>query len=428
MRHYPDDGVLLTMGDYYGTLAAARCYGRANIPVTLAGTKRLTQTRWSRFVNQTVQAPDPSDTEEFEAWLLEFGKHHRGMFLYPTSDDMAWMLASRQEGLGEYYRMMQPPLSTIVSLLDKKRLYGICVELGIDIPETLFPDSPSALLAVKDQLELPTLIKPRTQMLLDSKLKGRVVRSAPELEPEYQRFREENVYRDAILEFDPSISWPMLQRYHAEATVDTYSLSGFIDRTGDIFVVRAARKVFQRPRRLGVGLCFVSDVEHVALTRKVFELCRHVGYFGAFEAEFVHVGERHLLIDFNPRFYGQMAFEVARGMPLPLLVYQAAHALDGNALRARVGPTDMAGDPERAYHFSNRWILELALVTQRLSGRLLPSERRAIRGVLDEPGSTYVDAVRDPSDRGPWAADVLINLEHFGRHPRDFMRKFFLDA
>jgi predicted ATP-grasp superfamily ATP-dependent carboligase len=416
------------MGDYYGTLAAARCYGRANIPVTLAASKRLTQTRWSRFVDQTVQAPDPSDTEAFEAWLLEFGKHQPGMFLYPTSDDMAWLLASRQEQLREYYRMLQPPLSTIVSLLDKRRLYAACGEVGIDIPETLFPDSPSAFAALRGQVHLPTLIKPRTQMLLDSKLKGRVVRSAQELEPEYHRFRLENVYREAILAFDPSISWPMLQRYHPEATVDTYSLSGFIDRTGEVFVVRAARKVFQRPRRLGVGLCFVSDVEHVALSRKVYELCRQVGYFGAFETEFVHVGERYLLIDFNPRFYGQMAFEVARGMPLPLLVYDAAHALDGHAPRAPVGPTKMVGDPERAYHFSNRWVLELALLTQRLSGRLLPSERQAIRRLLDAPGSTYVDAVRDPADRGPWAADILINLEHFGRHPRDFMRKFFLDA
>ena len=51
------------------------------------------------------------------------------------------------------------------------------------------------------------------------------------------------------------------------------------------------------------------------LAAAVARLCRGLGYFGAFEVEFLREGERRMVIDFNPRFYGQMAFDVKRGLP-----------------------------------------------------------------------------------------------------------------
>jgi predicted ATP-grasp superfamily ATP-dependent carboligase len=265
-------------------------------------------------------------------------------------------------------------------------------------------------------------------MLLKSKAKGRLCREANELVAAYQAFRIENTYRDEIVAHDPNIVWPMLQSYHPEAMTETYSLSGFIDESGDVFEVRAARKVFQRPRRLGVGLCFRGQPVNPALRQKIFELCRRIGYYGAFESEFVPIAEtgQHLLIDFNPRFYGQMGFEVARGMPLPAFVYYAGHGQSSETLRRAV---DHRTEPEaESYHFSNRWVLRLVMLTQSLSGRLSPEERQALHDILHDPRSRYVDAVKDEHDAGPLMADVLLNLKHFARHPRDFYRKFFLDS
>jgi predicted ATP-grasp superfamily ATP-dependent carboligase len=421
------DGVLLTMGDYYGTLAAARCYGRAKIPVYLAESGHLTQTRWSRFVTETHRAPGLEDLNAFARWLVAFGKRKPGLFLYATSDDLAWLLASRRDELSQVYRMYQPPLSTIVTLLDKRRLYETCWQLGIDTPETRFPESEGSLEGLREEISFPVLIKPRTQMLLHSKQKGRLVRSRGELVEAYRHFRVENRYGSEVLAYDPGIGWPMLQRYHPEAMVDTYSMSGFIDETGELFVVRAARKIFKRPRQLGVGLCFVGEPVSPELRHKLFQLCRKIGYYGAFEAEFVRVPGEHLLIDFNPRFYGQMGFEVARGMPLPKFVYHAAHPLQGDALRAAVAHS-VEQTNASTYHFSNRWVLELLMLTQTLSGRLSQAERRALQAILDDPEASYVDAVHDGADKGPLIADVLVSLKTFARHPRDFVKKFFLDA
>lgn len=423
-----NNAALLMMGNHYGTLAAARYYGRAGIPVYLADSERVTQTHWSRFVTRSVRAPKVGDLDELFRWLLKFGVAHPGTFLYPCSDDLAWLLASRREELSAHFRMYQPPLATIVSLLDKRRLYEACGAVGLDYPETLFPETEASLQALVASVGIPTLIKPRTQMLLDSKLKGAIVNSRDLLVEQYRRFRAHNTYGASLLAHDPTIAWPMLQRYHAEAKVDTYSIAGFVDETGDVFLVRAARKIFQRPRQIGVGLCFVGDTVHDELKQKLLALCRRVGYFGAFEAEFVHVSDgRFLLIDFNPRFYGQLGFEVARDLPLPGLVYHAAQGLRGDALLRAVG-NPQAVLPAAAHHYSNRWVIELVMLTQSISGRLGASERRALRGILHDPGSHYVDAVYEGMDPGPFVADVLLNAKFFARHPRDFVRKFFLDA
>lgn len=428
MEKAATSGALLTTGEYYGTLAAARCLGRLNIPVCLAEAAAFSQTRWSRFVSQHVECPAVSDTDAFAAWLTAFGRENNGLFLYSTSDDMSWLLASRREELAKYFRLYQPPLATIVGLLDKRHLYAHCQAVGIDVPETMYPDSDAAIAPIASSTQTPLLIKPRTQMLLQSKSKGRVCRDAEELTRAYHAFRNDNTYRREILDHDPTIAWPMLQRYYPEAMTETYSLSGFIDETGEVFIVRAARKVFQRPRRLGVGLCFLGQPINPDLRQKIFELCRRVGYYGAFESEFVPLAstDQHMLIDFNPRFYGQMAFEVARGMPLPAFVYHASRGLSGEALRKAV---DHLADADGAsYHFSNRWVLRLVMLTQSISGRLSPDERQALHTILHDPASRYVDAVKDEGDAGPWMADVLLNLKHFARHPRDFYRKFFLDA
>jgi hypothetical protein len=161
----------------------------------------------------------------------------------------------------------------------------------------------------------PLVVKPQTQVLLAPHQKGRIVNGPLELLPAVHDLLRATRHGALLLADDPGAWRPLLQPYIEARGV--YSLSGFIDRTGARFVVRAARKVFQRPRRLGVGLCFEEAVVAPALASGLRALCRSVGYHGVFEAEFLEGPYGPQLIDFNPRFYGQLAFDVARGGAAP---------------------------------------------------------------------------------------------------------------
>ncbi len=383
----------------------------------------------SRYVRENVTCPSVSDFDRFGDWLVAFGESRPGLFLYATSDDTAWLYASRREELARYYRMYQPALETIAQLLNKRHLYTLCAELGIDYPETVYPDSTAALASLPASVRFPVVIKPTSQVGFVGQSKGEICADASNLVFRYERFREHSGYPPQLVAYDPLIAWPMIQAWHREAMSGIYSLAGFIDEDGGRFLVRAARKVLQRPRRLGIGLCFEDAPISERLATQVYELCRKSGYYGVFEVEFIHVKnqDRYLLIDFNPRFYGQMGFEIARELPLPGLVYAAARP----PARRAVAPAFLAAPdspPLHAYHYANKWLLAVLLTTQRLSRRLSSDERQHWLAWRRNPDSTYVDAICARGDRLPYFVDILVNLAALARHPRAFVRQFFLDA
>ncbi|WP_434385326.1 carbamoyl-phosphate synthase [Melittangium boletus] len=417
--------MLLTMADYYGTLAAARSLGRLGIPITIAESKLLAPARWSRYVTRRVECPDVGDSDAFLEWLLRFGQKNPGHVLYPTSDDMAWLFALHRDELAPHFRMYQPPVDAIYGLLNKQRLHDLCKDVGLDTPETWFPEDEAGLERVAAEARFPVLLKPQTQILFESHVKGSQVERASELLPRHREFLEKNRYGRKLLAYDARANRPMVQAFHAEAAQNIFSLSGFVDRTGELFVARGALKVLQRPRKLGIGLCFEEVPVDVELAEKVRQLCKRLGYFGTFEVEFIRAGGRQLLIDFNPRFYSQMGFDIARGMPLPLFVYEAACGHE--AQLAEVARAALAWKGGGQYIYCHRGIFELLLRAQGLSGRLSSNEVTHWREWYARNRERAVDAVMDPGDWVPWMVDVAMHLRSYARHPKGFIRTMVLD-
>ncbi len=417
--------MLLTMASYYGTLAAARSYGRAGIPVTVGEEHTLAVTRWSRYVSRTTRCPPLHDVEAYLAWLDRFGAENPGTFLYPTSDEHAWLFSLYRERLSAHFRMYQPDASSVYTLLNKRLLHAACAGLGISTPETWWPESDAELEALSRRVSWPVLIKPQTQLFLASQSKGRKVDDAAALRSHYAAFVARNRYGAFMLRHDPTVMRPMIQAYRPEAAENTYSLTGFIDESGALSTFRGAIKVLQRPRKLGIGLCFDEAPVNPALAEKVAALCRQVGYFGVFEIEFIQTGDDFLLIDFNPRFYSQMAFEVDRGMPLPLLAWSAATG-DRIALEEAVARSNAwRSSGGRAY--CHRFIFEVMLRGQKLSGALSDEEVRRWREWFDARQPRLTDAVLDAEDRVPWMLDWASHLLGYVRHPRAFLHTMILD-
>ena len=170
--------VLLFDGGYYGTLAAARCLGRVGVPVTIAERSLLAPARWSRYVQGRIACPTPADTDRFIEWLIAWGKRNLGYMLYPTSDDLAWIFACYRDELAPYFRMFQPQVETIYGLLNKQHLAHACATVGLATPQTAFPADDEELAEIVAAGRYPLLIKPRTQILFASHIKGAQVHSA----------------------------------------------------------------------------------------------------------------------------------------------------------------------------------------------------------------------------------------------------------
>ncbi|HET7544831.1 MAG TPA: hypothetical protein VFK05_33420 [Polyangiaceae bacterium] len=383
--------------------------------------------RWSKYVTRWESAPSALQGTQLVEWLLEFGSRNPGHVLYPTSDDLAWLFAEYASDLRQFYHLYQPGPRSLLHLLDKRSLKLSCDELNIPTPPTLFLESEAEALQGARELGYPLLLKPRTQVLQRGGGKGHIVRNDDELRSFYQRLLVTAAHEPLIRQHIPGVHQPMLQAYREVAAERVYSISGFLSADGQV-VARAARKVLQRPRMVGVGICFESaPVDEQALSG-VLRLCQAAGYYGVFEVEFLRHEQRLELIDFNPRFYGQLAFDIGRELPLPHLVWLAAQGrtaeLQVELARAQAFQN---GD---GLVYCNRFMFNLMLTMQGISGRMSPAEVTRWREWLrrSHDGAKAVDPMYSSTDVAPGVVSAFRELSRAFRHPRDFYRQVIVGS
>ena len=406
---------LLTMAFYGGTLAAARCLGQRGIPVIMADTHRRAPALWSRFVVRRERCPPVRPLERYVDWLLAHGARNPGNVLYATSDDLAWAFAQREAELRRYFRLLTPPFASVARLLDKRALYAACAAVSIRTPWTRFPCDNDELDAVAREAPYRVMVKPRTQVLFTSMRKGIIAATADELRKGYKAFLRANRYDTGLLERQPDLERPMVQEYCSSENI--YAISGFCDPRRDLFVARAARKLIQWPRRAGIGIAFEDVSLDESLADRVLRLCEATGFFGVFEAEFVDNGRDRLLIDFNPRFFGQMGFDAERALPSAYLAYLAATD-DIPRLRAEVNAAKrwLARGPML---FLDKTALLLTTTAERLVGRA-PA---AVKPSTAANQTLVFDSKADPGDRLPGIVDSALQIAWALRHAPAVLRR-----
>src|SRR5689334_13666548 len=172
---------LLADATWNGTLAALRDLHAHGVAVTLASDTWLAPARWSRHVSRTVSCPRSKDAAVFLEWLLQFGAEQPGHFLYPTSDEVAWLVASHRDELARYYRLYSPPLQSLIRLLDKARLVEDAKTAGLDVPETVVPRNAADAECCGRTIGFPLFVKPRAQVFRHGFDKGVRVNNYSEL-------------------------------------------------------------------------------------------------------------------------------------------------------------------------------------------------------------------------------------------------------
>jgi hypothetical protein len=186
------------------------------------------------------------------------------------------------------------------------------------------------------------------------------------------------------------------------------SVTGFIDHTGEYFVTRYSTKVLQRSNPIGVGVCFESPPEVNGLSDAIRRLCTDLGYFGIFEIEFLCFNGAWVAIDFNPRFFHQLAMDVHRGMPLPLLACLDA-AGEVNALRLATVEAQQA-DVNRHTVFCDRFLLGAVLLNRTLTAQISREDRLYWRSWRRRNAPCTVDAAADAVDPMPGVIHALYEL------------------
>jgi predicted ATP-grasp superfamily ATP-dependent carboligase len=409
---------LLLMPEYDGTLAAARSLQKMGVPVHVASSQPLAPALWSRGVKRRLRSPafKRGPTHVLE-WLLEHGTREPGAVLYPTSDEMAWLISRHKNALKDHYRLYSPGIETLRAVLDKRRLYMACAMIGIDVPRTWYPEDEAELTRITGA-STHFLVKPRTQVFFKSQAKGGLTHSLADLKRVWQDYRRSSFAPELVADME-DITIPMVQEFIAVAKQGVHSISGFVNKEGKILATRGSCKLLQLPPSAGIGVCFESLEPDPKLVTAIATLCQRLGYFGVFEVEFLQSDDRHLLIDFNPRYYGQMEFDIARGMELPWLAHLSA--LDDEPAAINESQS-MLPDQAHPQSYRNRLAVEWRLAVGGLGGAVSRDEIQHWRAWLRNNNGCSVDAFLNRSDPGPSLAAFASILWSSMRHPRGFWR------
>jgi D-aspartate ligase len=379
-------------------LAFVRSLGRAGVPHRVYSHRRWPVCRHSRWCAEFARCPDPARAEEFGPWLEAELRAGRIDLVAPTSDVIAFHVATLAESFAPELRGRFEPAEGVLASLFKDRFDAACRSQGFQTPWAAFPRSVEEARDRAGTFRYPAIVKPKSHVGVGI-ARGDIVRDAEELRAAYRAYP----LPPAEAERFPELALPMVQEYVPRALENLYSVSGVLAASGEIVAAAASRKIAQWPPTLGIGIEFRA-LDDPALVSHGAALAQAVLGRGIFEVELIRDPRdgRWVAIDLNPRAHGFISLDVARGNDLPLLWYRI---VSGEAILPRNG-----------VRHDVVWKHGVPHAVQRVV--------RRVRGAaqIDLPSGEIVDVVHDPEDRLPTIPFVATMLRHPGGLIRPFWR------
>lgn len=302
------------------TLVIARALGQRGVPLHIYGNGA---TRWSRFRSQHLQCPPVEQADEFLPWLRQRVRCGDISRVAPTTDLIAYYVSKLREEFAPEVRRAIAPLAEIETALIKPRFSAACVAAGQTVPQTHSPENLPAAIEAARQLGYPLILKPKSHLVVGTAERGLLLHDEGELRKHFRPY-DVAAGQSHLGERYPELRWPLLQKYVPSARQRVYSVSGFKDVDGGIISASLSYKREQWPLDVGTSIVQASyHNEEILQTglRTVDQLLS----CGIFELELLADGNTLTAIDLNPRAYGFIALDVARGHDYPWLWYQSTY-------------------------------------------------------------------------------------------------------
>jgi hypothetical protein len=250
------------------------------------------------------------------------------------------------------------------------------------------------------------MLKPKSHLAIGFAERGRLLMNENDLVRHYRQYVIAPG-QEGIAAAYPELVWPLLQRYIASARNLVYSVSGIKDADGGVLTARVSCKLEQWPPDVGVSTLQTSCDDRRILDFGLKVLNQTLSR-GIFEVEVLADGDSLYAIDLNPRAFGFLELDIARGSDLPWLWFQST-------INAQVpAPHAVSEGPIQARH----WMLHAMRMMVRA---FTPAKRVASERGDPSTAPVSVSMLGHRSDPLPM---ILSNL-YLLRHPRSFVRAQF---
>jgi D-aspartate ligase len=394
--------VALFDNNWAPTMTFAYSLGRRGVPLHVYGSGA---SGWSRYCTERRNCPPPENTAVFLPWLRDLLRTGEITRIAPTTDLIAYYCSLLRDEFPAAVQRAIAPLPEIENALIKSRFCAACDAVGQPFPQVRTPDSLEAAVSAAQELGYPLILKPKSHLAVGTAERGGLIHDEAELRAEFHEYSI-TPGQESLAARYPELRWPLLQRYIPSARSRVYSLTGIKDCDGGILTAALSYKSKQWPPDIGTSIAQLSHVDE-SIMKAALPVVDQLVSRGLFELELV-VGDSQLLaIDWNPRAYGFIKLDVARGHDLPWLW-----------MCSTLGPVEPLALPPEAELLEARhtllYFLKLA-ADLRLRGAARPRH---------EPDTKWISIMGHPGDPVPMMIGYLSML----RHPRSLIRSQFVTA
>jgi hypothetical protein len=259
-------------------------------------------------------------------------------------------------------------------------------------------------------LGYPVMLKPKSHLAVGFAERGQLLLNEADLRRHYRRY-DVMPGQECIAAAYPELMWPLLQRYIASARNRVYSVSGIKDADGGVVTACVSYKRDQWPPDVGVSTVQVGH-ENERVLAAGLQIVNQVLSRGIFEIELLADGDLLYAIDLNPRGFGFIELDIARGFDLPWLWFRSTI----ERLTPQVVP------PPRVSIEARHRVMHIfkALWWPGARSDALPFRERR------DPNS-FRSSV---SMQGSWSdpLPMIISNLYLMRHPRSFLRSQFASS
>lgn len=303
------------------TLAFTRSLGRQGVPLHFYGSGAG---RWSRYRTRRLPCPPVENAGEFQPWLRDQVRSGAITRIAPTTDLIAFYTSALRAEFPPEVQRTIAPLQEIENCIIKTRFSALSALVGQQTLPMAAPDALEGALAAAAALGYPLILKPKSHLVVGFDERGRLLLNEEDLIRYYQRY-EVAPGQECLADAYPELRWPLLQRYVPSARNRVYSVSGIKDADGGIVTACVSFKREQWPPDVGVSLVQIAH-EDARILQSGLRIVDQVLSRGIFEVELLADGDALYAIDLNPRAFGFLELDMARGADLPWLWFRSTLA------------------------------------------------------------------------------------------------------
>jgi predicted ATP-grasp superfamily ATP-dependent carboligase len=156
-------GVLVTNAENLISLSVIRSLGKKKIEVTEASSERHAISFFSKYCKHKLQYSSVKNEGKFIEEILEAIKSRKYDVMFPIVMDELLLISKHRDKFLTYTRIPFIEHQTLEKAFDKLYVTNLALENNIPCPKTYFCKEAKELEEIKNELEYPAVIKPRSR-------------------------------------------------------------------------------------------------------------------------------------------------------------------------------------------------------------------------------------------------------------------------